>query len=209
MNFAGVVWRKRTVLPIAAVLVVASVGFVVLTNLNNPANGRLRHDGTLQTRTVEKQWQVKRERYDACLNIRLEGKLSGNARSTWGITGPATVWENLRVHDTTVSVDVRELSDGECGDQKPVRGIGVAHGWQTGDGEARGYRGTRSVFGAKGSSFESGINGFAVRLDGGSYDRGEAYRTTVHVYVDPHWRRNGGSITDPSRVEDTVELPAD
>lgn len=209
MNFAGVVQRNWTVLSIAAVLVVASVGFVVLTNLNNPANGRLRHDGSLQTTTVEKEWQVKRERYDACLNIRFEGRVSGNARSTWGITGPTTVWENLRVHDTTVSVDVLALSDGECGDQKPVRGIGVAQGWQTGDGEARGYRRTRSVFGGKGSRVASGINGFVVRLDGGSYDRGEAYRTTVQVYVDPHWRRNGGSITDPSRVEGTVELPVD
>ncbi|MDN5851710.1 MAG: hypothetical protein L0K86_02475 [Actinomycetia bacterium] len=94
MNFAGVVWRKATVLPIAAALVVAAVGFVVLSTLNNPANGRLRHDGSLQTTTVEKQWQVKCERYDACLDIRFKGKVSGNARSTWGITGPTTVWDS-------------------------------------------------------------------------------------------------------------------
>ena len=207
MNVAGVMRRKATVVSVGAAVILAAVGVVVLANLNNPANGRLRDDGSLRTATVEKQWTVKRERYDACLDIEFHGKIAGNARSTWGITGPTTVWENLRVHDTVVSVDVRELSHGQCGAQKTVRGISVAQGWRTGNGDERGFRRTRSHFGGMGSNVESATSGMTVRLDGGSYDRHEVYRTTVIVYVDPNWRRNGGSITDPTQVEDTVTLP--
>lgn len=209
MTIAGVVRRKWAVLPIVAVLIVGAVGFVVLTSLNNPASGRLQHDDTLRTTTVEKQWRVDQKRLDACFVIRYQGKVSGNARSTWGITGPTTVWENIRIHDTTVNVEARKLhADGRCEGRTQMRSVILTQQWKAEDGDWRGRRRNHSRFG-RGAGASSHVPYAAVRLEGDSLDRGASYRATVGVYVEPTWQiRSGVSVSDGFTVEDTVELPA-
>lgn len=205
--------RKWGLIVAAGVAVALTVSVVVLNNLNNPASGRLRHDDSLQTMTVEKQWRVEKMRYDTCFEISFEGELSGNARSTWGLTGPTTVWENLRVHDTIVSVEAHELhADGRCEGEAvgdwPIDEILVGQAWRTGRHARRGFKKTRGVF-RDGPPVTIHFAGIVARLPGDSYDRGDAYRTTLSVYVGPSWRRSKGvSVSDGSTVKHTVELPA-
>lgn len=200
--------RKRSLIAGAAVLVVLLATFGVSVYLNSPASGRLRHDASLRTTTVEKHWQVERKRFDACVKISFKGKLSGNARSSWGITGPTTVWENVRVLNTTTHVETHNLrADGTCEGKTPTDKIAVMQQWSTAD---RAWTADLEPVVFKGglpaTSYSARV---ARRLEGDSYDRGDAYETTLSVYVEPHWRRNGGSITDGFSVETAVELPVE
>lgn len=200
--------RKRALLSSGAVLAAVALAAVVLVNLNSPAEGRLRHDDTVRTTNVEKVWTVERARFDRCLTIRFKGDLSGNATPTWGITGPTTVWENLRVHDTDIRVDFSELrSDGRCGDRVPVRRVVLAQQWRTDGGQWRGGPNTRITYRRTSDIDHDGWP--TIHLQGGSYDRGDSYEGKVAVYVEPSWRpRPGVSVSDAIHVESTVELSA-
>lgn len=201
--------RKRELIAAVAVLVLVVAAVLVLTRNTQASAGPLRHDDTLRTTTVEKTWQVERPRYDACMAIRFKGTVSGNARATWGLAGPTTVWENLRVRGGYVEVTAHQLgSDGECSGRMKMERLVAGQAWKTRDGEWRGYRQTKVTTG-KGSYAWNGYSAMALRLDGDAVDRGEAYRTTLGVDVEPHWREGGTDIADGFQVEHTVELPVD
>ena len=202
--------RTRALVVGGLVVALFTTMFVVLTNLNSPASGQLRHDDSLRTTSVEKEWTVEKGRHDTCFRIRFEGDLSGNARSTWGFTGPRTVWENLRVHETDVHVEAYGMTaDGQCdttSEPPPsMHSLGMSQQWKSGDDDWHGGRRNWSKFGA-GPQATSHAEGIAVRLRGGSYGRGDPYEAMVSVYVEPTWRKGGVSITDGLEARDTVEL---
>lgn len=200
--------RKRIVIVGAVVLVVCVATVVVLSRNTRASAGPLRHDDTLQTTAVEKTWHARIGHGGPCLTIGFRGEITGNARPTWGVTGPATVWEHLRVHNTHIRVEAYELSpDGTCGEPAEMRRLRYTLVRENEEGSRR-IPNTGSSFNktARGNSIN---RGFAGPLDGGAYDRGESYRPTLGVYVEPHWSINGGSASDGVTVEDTFELPVD
>ncbi|MGH3359828.1 MAG: hypothetical protein ACRDO7_13585 [Nocardioidaceae bacterium] len=200
--------RKRAMIVVAAVLVVVAIAVVILTRNTSASAGPLRHDDTLRNTTVEQTWHTQFGHGGPCLTIEFRGEISGNARPTWGITGPATVWERLRVHNTRIRVKAYELStDGACGEPVVLESVRATLVRKT-DGSWVRMPGTGSTFNktSHGTSFDPG---FAGRLDGGAYDRGESYRPMLGIYVEPHWHIKGGTASDGDTVSDAFEIPAD
>lgn len=136
--------RERVVLAVAAFLGLVLAATFTHLNLTRASAGPLRHDDTVQKTKVDETWRMKHPEHGHCLVIRFTSTVAGNARSTWGLTGPATVWENLRLHGGGIRVDSQELrSEGQCGASTTMQKLVVGQQWKTGDGDWRGYRQTR------------------------------------------------------------------
>ncbi|UYM07049.1 hypothetical protein [Solicola gregarius] len=201
------VTRKHAIWFGAGVLVLLLIAVVVLMRLSTPAEGRLKHDDTLQTTRIDKVWRQELPRADRCLVIRLKADITGNARPTWGLTGAVTVWEHLRVHDATLGVEAQVLrEDGECGDPIAMDGVAFRLLRKAEDGtlQRMGQLGGRFGKGRYGNSINEG---FVGRLAGGTHDRGDSYQATLGVYVDPDWDEHDNVSGDVPAVTDTFELP--
>ena len=186
-------------------LIVLLIAVVVLMRLSSPSSGKVVDGDTAQSIRVEHSWQEKLRYADLCLDVDLAGDISGNARPTWGFTGPITVWENLRLHNVDFSVTARTLDEtGECGSHARVSKIGAGLVRKNDDGwvAVRGSRHTaRDVYEA------GSVGAFGGRLDGGAYDRGESYDAEIGVWIEPHWRTGGGTASDSVQVTHTFEVP--
>lgn len=202
--------RKHAIIVGAGMLVLLLIAVIVLMRLSQPASGRLKHDDTLQTTRIDKVWQVEKPKMERCLVIRLKADVSGNARPTWGLSGPVTVWEHMRIHNATLHVEAKHLGvDGDCSGRFTMRRLKF---FMYREDEDRGWKrlpnlGTTFGKGAYGTSINEG---FVGHLEGGTYDRGDSYETVLGVYVEPTWTKSDKVVIgDGATVEDTFEVPVD